>query len=76
MQTTTLPVIDRNLCTLCGKCVTDCPTNAVAMVDAFPVIVRPKDCTYCGLCEEICPQKAIHLFYSISLKKNNEGDSG
>jgi NAD-dependent dihydropyrimidine dehydrogenase PreA subunit len=46
------------------------------MVDAFPVIVRPKDCTYCGLCEEICPQKAIHLFYSISLKKNNEGDSG
>jgi NAD-dependent dihydropyrimidine dehydrogenase PreA subunit len=69
MTTQTLPTINRTLCTRCGKCVSECLTQAVDLIDSFPVITRPEDCSYCGLCEEICPQNAISLSYSISLKK-------
>lgn len=71
MPTQITPTIDRKLCTSCGKCISECPTQAVDMIDSFPVITRPMDCTYCGLCEEICPQNAISLYYSISLKKKS-----
>lgn len=68
MQSQYLPVIDQALCTGCGQCARDCPTHAVDMVNAAPVIARQEDCTYCGTCEEICPQNAISLSYSISIK--------
>ncbi len=62
----TLPVIQLERCTACAQCVTSCPTHAVEMRGAQPVIVRPKDCAYCGLCEEMCPAGAIALPYEIS----------
>ena len=62
-----LPTIDLKRCTGCGVCIGYCPTQAVAMVDRRPVIVRPDDCTYCGECEENCPEGAIGLGYEIVL---------
>lgn len=63
---TWLPVIDMDLCTACGLCVTQCPTAAVKFVDKLPAIVQPDSCTYCGLCEDLCPTNAVSLVYEIS----------
>jgi len=60
-----LPTIDLSRCTACGLCVTHCPTQAVAMVEGKPRIVRPQDCTYCATCEDVCPEGAIDLVYEI-----------
>lgn len=60
-----LPDIDAAACTRCGRCVAQCPTGAVAMGDAGPVIVEPEACTYCGVCESLCPTGAVALFYTI-----------
>mgnify|MGYP003882171501 CR=1 FL=1 len=60
-----LPQINLDLCDGCGICVENCPSQAVAMIDGRPVIVRPEDCAYCGDCENLCPQGAIGLPYEI-----------
>lgn len=63
---TWLPIIDTDLCTACGLCVTNCPTAAVKFVEMLPVIHKPDSCTYCGLCEEYCLVGAVSLVYEIS----------
>jgi ferredoxin len=60
-----LPEIDLLLCNRCGTCVERCPTGAVEMATAGPVIARPGDCTYCAICDAICPQGAITCAYEI-----------
>ena len=61
-----LPEIDLALCTHCGQCVTQCPTQAVEMQATGPVIVRPEDCTYCTTCEAVCPAGAIACGFEIT----------
>ena len=60
-----LPTIDMTRCTGCGLCVQRCPTDAVAMVEGKPRIVRPRACAYCATCEDYCPEGAITLVYEI-----------
>ena len=69
-----LPQIDMDRCTGCGMCETYCPTQAVDLVEGWPVIARPEDCAYCGLCEEACPENAIALTYEITPDPNWGGD--
>ncbi len=54
------PVIDADLCTACGICSEECPTNALE-VDDISVLVRPEDCDGCGICAEVCPSEAIEM---------------
>lgn len=68
-----LPSINMERCTGCGTCVDFCPTRAVELIEARPIIVRPADCAYCGLCEETCPQGAIELAYEIASEQNSGG---
>ncbi len=61
-----LPDIDLARCTRCGSCVARCPTQAVEMTAAGPVIARPEACTYCTACEAICPAGAIRCLFEIA----------
>jgi NAD-dependent dihydropyrimidine dehydrogenase PreA subunit len=54
------PVVNPDLCTACGICVDECPTNALDLEDVA-VLARPDDCSECGTCEEVCPNEAIEL---------------
>jgi len=55
-------VVDRDACTLCMACVSNCPTPALAAGDTSPLLsFREADCVQCGLCAEACPEQAITL---------------
>ncbi|MGI6374899.1 MAG: ATP-binding protein [Anaerolineae bacterium] len=60
-----VPEIDRELCNLCGRCISECPTSAARWVQGRPEIVRALDCVYCGICEDVCPQGAVTLVFEI-----------
>jgi MinD superfamily P-loop ATPase len=66
-----LPEIDLERCTGCGKCETQCPENAVQIIDRRPEITDRYACSYCGICEEICPVHAIQLSYQIFPPQNS-----
>jgi uncharacterized protein len=49
------------LCTHCGQCVVNCPTNAVAFNDADQFGINEHHCRYCMHCVKACPVEAIHI---------------
>lgn len=53
-----LPVIDREKCSLCGKCAEECQFGALSIFDTG-VMVFNTLCHGCGLCTMICPESAI-----------------
>ena len=57
--------IDYDKCDGCGTCVTMCPTQAVALVNGKPSVVRPDSCNYCTDCEQVCTTGAIRAPYEI-----------
>jgi MinD superfamily P-loop ATPase len=56
--TISVPQIDVNKCTLCGKCAKVCAFNAIAIIPN-KVLVFPELCHSCGACQYLCPVKAI-----------------
>ena len=60
-----LPMLDRNLCNGCGKCIPACPTSALGRLEGKAALVFPDLCSYCAACETICPVGAIELPYLI-----------
>lgn len=65
MKEWALPIIDLQRCTRCGRCATECPTEAVEMQERGPIIARPMDCTFCTTCEAICPVNAIRCEFEL-----------
>jgi electron transport complex protein RnfB len=74
MDDNRLPIIDRERCVGCGKCVEACPKNLISLVPETQYIhiqchsnaqgslvkkVCPLGCIGCGLCEKFCPFDAI-----------------
>ncbi|MCF2137947.1 MAG: Coenzyme F420 hydrogenase/dehydrogenase, beta subunit C-terminal domain [Candidatus Thorarchaeota archaeon] len=56
-------VIDREACTECGACVSNCPEDALALVetdDRFVPTLTGK-CSACGICYVVCPR--THVFW-------------
>ncbi len=64
-----IPVVDETRCIGCGKCVTTCPVEAMALVSANdadrPKLKKAKLnedlCLGCGLCVRACPKDNILL---------------
>jgi len=49
--------IDPKLCTACGACADECPTEAISAGDVY--VIDPEMCTDCGACVDACPVEAI-----------------
>jgi MinD superfamily P-loop ATPase len=52
------PVIDENVCTLCGECAEICQYSAIATLPG-KTLVFPERCHACRGCEMVCPVDAI-----------------
>ncbi len=50
--------IDRDLCDLCGVCVSVCPTDAIEMTHTRLTIIE-STCVECDKCIYICPVEAL-----------------
>ncbi|MEM3342246.1 MAG: DUF362 domain-containing protein [Thermoplasmata archaeon] len=60
--TTARPVIDKEKCILCRKCIEFCP--AFAMYEVLDQVhINNDKCIRCYCCDEICPQGAVELHY-------------
>lgn len=65
------PLVDRQRCTQCRRCVQVCPMGAVTFDEQGPVFNCPPDCQldqascFLCLCEEMCPQHAISWAFEI-----------
>lgn len=62
--------IDHAACTLCLRCIEECPYGALAQLKDR--IAVSEACTFCGLCVEICPVAAI----SIEAKETERAEAG
>ncbi len=60
-----IPVIDRDNCTACGKCVEVCPPQAILLKDVAAFIVADL-CEECGFCAAECPVEAIDIPFPMS----------
>jgi len=55
---TPVPEIDKEKCSLCGKCGEICRYKAIVVVNDI-ILTFPELCHSCGGCMEVCPEKAI-----------------
>ncbi len=53
-------VIDTNLCTNCGLCMSYCRFDAISSVNGI-INISEVSCDGCFLCSRICPSKAIEM---------------
>ncbi len=53
-----IPLINEELCSLCGLCATACEFNAIAVIGK-KVMLFPELCHGCGTCMFVCPETAI-----------------
>ena len=52
--------VDAEKCTGCESCVSECPSEAIKMVDD-KAKVNPDTCVDCGVCVDACPVEAISM---------------
>ena len=52
--------VDEGKCTGCESCVSECPSEAISMVDGKASVDLDK-CVDCGVCVDVCPVEAISM---------------
>ncbi len=60
ISTNEIPVIDKEKCALCGKCVSICAFDSLS-IENKAVKLNKFFCEGCGACEAVCPQNAIKM---------------
>jgi NADH:ubiquinone oxidoreductase subunit F (NADH-binding)/(2Fe-2S) ferredoxin len=51
--------IDPELCTACGRCRKDCPSDAISGAKKVPHTIDQEKCIKCGMCIEACKFDAV-----------------
>ncbi len=51
--------IDEALCTGCGLCLKNCPTEAIMGAKKSPHYIIPEKCISCGTCADVCRRHAV-----------------
>jgi NAD-dependent dihydropyrimidine dehydrogenase PreA subunit len=64
-----LPVIDRDSCLGCERCVTVCERSCLEMIWSFATLTRAEQCTGEGRCTQACPQQIIRMEW-VAVKSN------
>jgi RnfABCDGE-type electron transport complex B subunit len=82
MNTEDLPVVDKNKCKACNKCVEICPKKLFSLVPVTSNVyvacsshdlgkdtkaVCPVGCIACRKCEQACPADAIHVIDNLAV---------
>jgi ferredoxin len=62
-----IPVIEKNTCTGCGKCIEICPPQAISLNNKAASIEADL-CEECGFCAAECPVDAILIPFPLSGK--------
>lgn len=52
--------VDKEKCTGCESCVTECPSEAISMA-SDKAVVDVENCSDCGVCVDACPGEAIEM---------------
>jgi len=60
-----IPVISKDNCIGCGKCVDVCPPQALSLIHDH-AILRDDLCEECGFCAAECPVDAIEIHFPLS----------
>ena len=60
------PVIDKNSCKKCNRCVEVCPAGAIKTSGAYRI--EDDKCILCFCCHEMCPHSAVKLEKAILVK--------
>jgi formate hydrogenlyase subunit 6/NADH:ubiquinone oxidoreductase subunit I len=66
-----LPVVDMGRCDRCARCVSACPTGAIAMVPDG-VEVTAERCVFCAACAEACDAIAMGKEFELA-SRSREG---
>ncbi len=59
-----VPVINKDVCIGCGKCVRKCPVDAISLVNKKAII--DSKCVGCASCTTVCPVNAISNSWEVS----------
>ena len=51
--------VDKDKCTGCEECVSNCPAEVLELVDGKSEPVNIDECLGCETCVEVCPEDAI-----------------
>ncbi|MGB3907898.1 MAG: 4Fe-4S binding protein [Methanomethylovorans sp.] len=54
-------IINRELCTGCGRCIDFCPVEALSLDSDDIVVVDVSLCVDCGQCVDECPVEALSM---------------
>jgi uncharacterized Fe-S center protein len=65
MHTDVSPVIRKERCKGCSKCLSWCPGNAITIVEQKASIL-PESCLGCGECTVTCPHRAIAISWKTT----------
>ena len=65
--------VDSNKCSVCGACVSACPSDAVSIRDGIAVVDDSK-CILCKRCIDVCPTGAISEVSELEV--NETGSKG
>ena len=66
-----LPIINRQWCIGCQRCVEACPEHVLAQIEGKAEMIHPEKCTRCAICEEVCPEFAIEWPIVVRFEPKN-----
>jgi NAD-dependent dihydropyrimidine dehydrogenase PreA subunit len=70
-----LPVIDRDSCLGCERCVSVCEQGSLEMIWSFATLTQPQSCTGEGRCAQACPQQIIRMEW-VAVETTDTPDAG